>query len=431
MTSVSLPFRLPAQKPSKAIIAALCLGLGALAALLTLGTARLGAQVEGDRGIAPVAMTRDIMIGGITVNTTGKSPQEARDVGWVEARKKAWAKLGGPAMSDGQIAAMVAAIVIEREQIGPHRYIASLGVIFARDRAGGFVGTGDTSVAARSAPLLIIPVLYSGGVAQVYEARGPWQAAWAQFNSGASAIDYVRPAGSGGDSLLITAGQITRRSRSWWANILSQFQASDVLIPEARLERQWPGGPVRGVFTARYGPDNTLLESFTLTANTEDGVPAMLAEAVRRIDTIYNGALTRGLLRPDPSLRAQAAIDPALAAMIAAAAKAEGPAPDASASPGANPSASTSATPSPSPTEAKISTITVQFASPDARAVDAAVGAVRSVPGVKGASTTSLAMGGTSVMRVTFAGTLEELRAALQARGWSVSAGSNALSIRR
>jgi hypothetical protein len=73
----------------------------------------------------------------------------------------------------------------------------------------------------------------------------------------------------------------------------------------------------------------------------------------------------------------------------------------------------------------------VQFTSPDARAVDAALASVRSVPGVRGASTTSLAMGGTSVMRVSFAGSIEELRDALRARGWSVSTGSNALSIRR
>lgn len=429
MTAFTLPIRPLARKPSKAAIAALCLGTGALAAVLVVGPARLVAQVEGDRGIAPVAMTRDILIGGIKVNTTGKTPQEARAIGWAEARKQAWSKLGGPDMPDAQIAAMVSAIVIEHEQIGPHRYIASLGVIFARDRAGGYIGTGDTAAATRSAPLLTIPVLYSGGVAQVYEARGPWQAAWAQFNSGSSAIDYVRPAGSGGDSLLLTAGQVTRRSRGWWANILSQFQASDILVPEARLERQWPGGPVRGTFTARYGPDNAMLESFTLTANDEAGVPAMLAEAVKRIDAIYNGALARGLLKPDPSLRGQAAIDPALAAMIAAAAKSEAPEPGASPSPAA--SASASPTPSAPPSETKISTITVQFASPDARAVDAAMGSVRAVPGVRGASTTSLAMGGTSVMRVTFAGTIDELRAALQARGWSVSGGGGALSIRR
>ena len=64
-------------------------------------------------------------------------------------------------------------------------------------------------------------------------------------------------------------------------------------------------------------------------------------------------------------------------------------------------------------------------------AVDAALGAVRGVPGVQGASTTSLAMGGTSVMRVSYEGDLGTLADALRARGWRVTVGANALSIRR
>ena len=78
-----------------------------------------------------------------------------------------------------------------------------------------------------------------------------------------------------------------------------------------------------------------------------------------------------------------------------------------------------------------LSTFTVQFASPDAGAVDAALAAVRGAPGVQGAATTSLAMGGTSVMRVTSASDIGALADALRARGWRVTVGANALSIRR
>ncbi len=411
-------------------------GLVVLAAigLAIAGPARLFAQIEGDRGIAPVAVTNDIEVSGIDVNVTGKNADEARNSGWVEAKRKAWIKLGGAAMPDGQLDSLVSAIVVEQEQIGPRRYIARLGVVFDRARAGQYVGSGDGGPSTHSAPMLTLPVLYSGGTVQVYEVRGPWQNAWAQFKAGASGIDYVRPAGGGGDSLLMNAGQTGRRSRSWWSNILSSFNASDTLFPVARLERQWPGGPIRGTFTARYGPDNNYLGSFTLNANDEAGLPAMLNEAVKRLDGLYNDALSKGLLRPDPTLNAQPTLDPAIAALIAAAAKA-----DAAANPAdgpltvATPGAATPApTPTPTPTvEAKITSITVQFASPDAKAVDSALSSVRSVPGVRGASTSSLAMGGTSVMRVSFAGSLDDLRDALRARGWSVSAGSNALSIRR
>lgn len=405
------------------------IGTACALALAVAGIARLVAQVEGDRGINPVATSHDIEIGGIEVNTTGKTAEEARQAGWEEARRKAWEKAGGPKIPDAQIESFVASIVVEREQIGPRRYIATLGVIFDRARAGQFLSAAEGVAARHSAPMLTLPVLYSGGVAQVYEVRGPWQAAWAQFKAPTSGIDYVRPSGSGGDSLLLTAGQTTRRSRAWWGNIVGQFDASDILIPVARLERQWPGGPVRGTFTARYGPDSVSLGSFTLTANREAELPAMLANAVKRIDAMYNEALARGDLKPDATLSQQNELDPALAAIIAAAAKMEAAnAPAVSADPAATPTPTPSAMPT---AEAKISTITVQFASPDAKALDAVLSSVRSVPGVRGAATTSLAMGGTSVMRVTFAGSIDELRDALKARGWSVSAGANALSIRR
>jgi hypothetical protein len=79
------------------------------------------------------------------------------------------------------------------------------------------------------------------------------------------------------------------------------------------------------------------------------------------------------------------------------------------------------------PTEA----VTVQFATPDAAAVDAALAAVRGVPGVQGAATVSLAIGGTSVMRVTVAGGSERLASVLRAQGWKVSSGGGALRISR
>jgi hypothetical protein len=212
--------------------------------------------------------------------------------------------------------------------------------------------------------------------------------------------------------------------------VLNQFGASDVISPVARLERQWPGGPVRGTFTARYGPDNTYLDSFTLSANDEVGVASMLNQAVERFDRIYSAALGQGLLRPDSTLYSdQQTLDSALAALVAAIQ----PKPASVESPTALPSGTGSvigANEAP-PKEVAVSSVTVQFASPDAQAVDAALGAVRSAAGVKSAATSSIAIGGTSVMRVSYAGELQELATALRARGWQVSVGSNSLSIRR
>jgi len=406
---------------------AMAWGGAAALALAILGGAQLIAQVEGDRGIPPLANSEDIQVNGIQVDVTGKTGAEARIAGWKQAQKIAWKKLGGPDMPLESIDAMVSSIVIGHEQVGPRRYIATLGVIFDKAKAGQYVGSGSAGVGPRSAPLLLIPVLQSGGVRQVFEVRGPWQRAWAEFQTSTSPVDYVRPTGSGGESLILTAGQAGRRSRLWWRTVLGQFDASDVLSPVARIERQWPGGPINGTFTARYGPDNTFLGSFTLTAASEQELPRMMDQAVVRIDALYRDALAQGQLQPDPTIVAGgAALDRAFEELRVKLMPKGDDLP-----PVATPPVVETARPEEAAGVVAAEPVTVQFATPDAAAVDAALAAVRGVPGVQGASTVSLAIGGTSVMRVTVAGGGDRLAAALRGQGWKVAGGGGALRISR
>ncbi|MDT8281133.1 MAG: heavy-metal-associated domain-containing protein, partial [Erythrobacter sp.] len=336
-------------------------------------------------------------------------------------------------LSDGQLDGLVSAIVIERERLGPRRYIATLGVVFDRQRAGSYLG-GPAQV-ARSAPLLLITAMESGGAMIAFEQRNPWQQAWADFNPGASQINYVRLSGAGGDSLLVNFGQATRRSRAWWRSMLDQYGATDALMAFARLDHQFPGGPVSGTFTARYGPDSRLLETFTLKADGPDQVPEMLGRAVERIDGIFSGALAAGKLKPDPTLRLGGAgeVDPAIQRLIeiGQAVTAREAAAAAAAAAGIIPGSNAQPISGPAPGEAAVRGIIVQFATPDAATFDGLLSAVRGTAGVRGLGVTSTAIGGTSVMSVSYAGTLEELAAAFEARGFTVRRGANALAISR
>jgi hypothetical protein len=426
MTSSTFAFRPLTSRP-----ALLAGGLAVLAALAVFGGQALIAQVEGDRGIAPVASTNDISVGGIEVNVQGDNPRDAREKGWKLAQQLGWKKLGGGDISDAELEGMVSAMVIGHEQLGPRRYIATLGIVFDRSKAGPLLGT--TTARKMSAPMLTIPVLRQGGTYTVYEVRNDWQQAWAQFQPGTSPVDYIRPSGAGGESLLLNFGQINRRSRSWWRTILDEFGASDVLIPIAELRRQWPGGPVTGTFTARYGPDDTYLDSFTLTAPNEDGVPDMLATAVKRFDMLYSNALQAGTLRPDPTLnQGLVSVSPTIAALLNSERQVrtqQEAAANAAAQAGTELPVQPVTTNQP-PVAAAASYV-VQFTTPDGRSVDAALASVRGAPGVRGAATSSIAIGGVSVMRVSYGGSLEGLAAALRARGWNVSQGNNLLSISR
>lgn len=402
-------------------------------ALLGGGYALVVAQVTGDRGIAPTASSSDIEVRGIEVDVRAETGEAARQKAWQQAQREAWRKVNGPAVSDGQLQAMVSAIVIQRERIGPKRYIATLGVVFDRQRAGRYLGGAARQ--RSSAPMLLLPVTVSGGAYTTFEVRNPWQSAWAEFNPGTSRIDYVRPSGAGGDSLLLNFGQTGRRSRAWWRSVLDQYSAADALVPIARLEYQFPGGPIDGRFTARYGPDSKVLESFELTADSPNELPNMLNQAVERMDAIFSQALADGKLQPDPTLRVggSSAVDPAIARLIeiGRAIRAREAALAAGNQPGPEGQSITPPEAIAAPPAMAVSNIVVQFTTPDPLSFDAALSGVRGTPGVRSLSVTSTAMGGTSVMSVSYAGSLEELAGALRARGFAVRQGSNALAISR
>ena len=395
----------------------------AIAAALSLtGMAGMVAAQSDDVAVgAPDDSTGTFEVDGVKVDTTGPTADAARFAGWREAQRKGWQMLsqrmgaGAGMLSDGALDGMVAGIVIQNEQIGPNRYIATLGVLFNRARAGSILGVG--AIGSRSLPMVVVPIQWSGGVAVSFERQSAWTDAWNRFRTGDSVVDYVRPANGGADGLLLNLGQTGRRDRAWWRAVLDQYAAQDVLTPVVTLYRQWPGGPVIGVFEARHGPDNALISRFALKVENETGLPALLDAGVKRIDGIYTTAMREGALATDASL---AYVPPVAPTPTATPTLDTAPGDDlGDLDLGTAPGTTTS------------TDMTIQFDSPSANAVSATEASVRGVPGVSGAVTSSLAIGGVSVMRLTYAGDPDVLRGALELRGYSVSRSGTTLRIRR
>jgi hypothetical protein len=210
----------------------------------------------------------------------------------------------------------------------------------------------------------------------------------------------------------MNVGQAARPGRGWWRTIIEQYGAYDVLIPTVRLYRQWPGGPVVGAFQARHGPDNELIGSFSLRVGNASGLPQLLDAGVQRIDAIYQRALREGRLRPDPSLS---------------------PPPEPVVAPTPTPTSTgvlDGIVASLGPVATAGSTITVQYDTPGSSSVANTEALIRGIPGVRSAGTTSLALGGVSLMRVV----VEDptlFAAALQSRGYQVIGSGTTLRIRR
>ena len=373
----------------------------AVTAIAALVVGSIGyAQLEsGDRGILPIDSSGTLEITGIHVDVGGKDASAARYAGWRVAQREGfkalWAKQHkrpiseAPNLSDSTLDGLVSSIIVEREQIGPNRYIADLGVLFDRARAGELLGVAG--VARRSAPMLLIPVLISGATMTTVERRNPWQRAWASYRTSASPIDYVRVSGMGVDPLLINAAQTARPGRGWWRNIIDYYGAADILVAEASLHREYPGGPAVARFIGRHGPDGTILGGFKLTAKDSDDIPRMMAEGVARMDELFTLALASGNLPRDPSLIIAEPPPPVededvveRAAVVAA------------------------------------RIVQIQILTRDEAGLASAFGAIRGIAGVDAVSPRSTAIGGWSILLVTYRGAPQGLATALSARGFSV-----------
>jgi len=388
----------------------LLLALLFLAVLVGAGVA-VRAQLEtGERGILPIDSSGTLEVGGIHVDVGAKDSMAARYAGWRVAQREGFKKLWAathkrppeqaPRLPDSTLDQIVGAINVEREQIGPTRYIADLGIQFDRARAAPFLGVEGGEI-RRSIPMLILPILVTGGTATAVELRNGWQRAWAQFRTNQSPIDYVRVSGMGVDPLLVNAAQVSRPGRGWWRNLIDLYGAADILVAEVQLQRLYPGGPARARFIARHGPDSEIIGGFTLVAPSGDKVDDMLALGVRRMDALFAQALAAGMLQRDPSLDLP---PPPVEEIV----EEEGP--DTAATTG--------------------NAFQVQVTGKDVNSYNFAMAHLRTLPGIASASPQQINPGGTSYILVNFNGPIGQLGSALSARGWVVEVSGTVVRIR-
>jgi hypothetical protein len=323
---------------------------------------------------------------GVAVDVKAENVFDARDAAIREAGRRAWVRLWSklvdekfiprrPNLSDADLRVMVASVDVQSERASAKRYIASMTVTFdplevrrVLERVGALFAS------VRSRPMLLLPLLRTGGAEFVYELHSPWAQAWARFPFERSLIDYIRIVGSPADRLLLTSFQARNRDPVRLQMALNRYRAEDVALMSADLRRQFPGGPILGVFRAYRGASPTPIDTLRLTAPTENDLPAMLDQAVVRLDMMLTNALR---------------------AELTAAPQATGPIAQVR----------------------ELGGYQVLVATPDAAAWERTLEQLRRTEGMRSVFLTSLAVGGISRARLAFDGDLALLAYALDQVG--------------
>jgi hypothetical protein len=393
LTDGTFPTCAPARLPARLAVAVSL--AAALAAAVPAEAQRGRAREKEPAAPEAVGGGSGLVVGGVQVDTVGKTPNEARLAGWREAQRLAWpalwSRLSGlpqaqaPRLPDSALAAMVSAIEVEQEQLGGGRYVARLAVVFDRARAASFLG--NLAGLATSPPFLLIPVLQDAGTRMAYEPDSPWLQAWLRLRAGETPIDYVRIRPAPADTLLLSAWQAERRNLRQWRAIVDRYQVADVVIPELILERSFLGGPVSGLLIVRFGPSGRVLGRLRLSNRAGD-VAGLMDEGVRQADRLYIAALRAGNLLPDPTLMEPVAeVEVAEAPAIGAG--------GAMAMPG----------------------MRLRVATPDDATLRSIETLLRATPGVVSVRLASLALGAESILEVATDVPLDALRFNLDQRG--------------
>ena len=176
--------------------------------------------------------------------------------GWRIAQRQGfralWAKMHNvpidqaPNLPDSTLDQIVSSINVEREQIGPNRYIADLGILFDRARAAPFLGVEGGEV-QRSVADAADPGhghrrdRDQRRAAQCLAARlgaVPHRRKARSIMSGSAAWASIR--------CWSTPRRPTRPGRGWWRNILDLYGAADILVAEVQLQRALSRRPGAG-----------------------------------------------------------------------------------------------------------------------------------------------------------------------------------------
>lgn len=228
----------------------------------------------------------------VPIDVTAKSAVEARDQALTEGQREAFKRLmerltpagsTPPGASDSEIEGMVQGFQIRDERASGVRYLANLVVQFRPAAVQSFLSRRNVAAVVNAAPaVLIVPVLAEEGGAKLWDDPNPWREAWEQAPLGQTIVPITVPLGDARDLTGITPEQAMAGDEAALTTLAQRYGASSSVVAVARL-----GGtetqPAVNIQVNQIGgmPGPAIAE--TLTAEPGETREALLNRAIARI----------------------------------------------------------------------------------------------------------------------------------------------------
>lgn len=268
-----------AKRHLQAALAAICLALAAASANAQTAPTQAGVYT----------------VANVPVDATAASADAARDAARLQGEHQAYAILLArltrasdasrlPPANDATLNDLIQGFEVANERHSTVRYLANYTFHFRPDAVRQLLrGAGVPFAETPSKPLIVLPVLDSGGTTALWEDPNPWRAAWNDRNAPTGLVPLVMPFGGAEDIAAIDAKTALAADSGALAAISQRYDGADVLVTHATVANGSAADESVAVATTRYSPGSgatpqTWNQTYKLGAGEDEG--ALMARAV-------------------------------------------------------------------------------------------------------------------------------------------------------
>jgi hypothetical protein len=249
----------------------------------------------------PVETRREVFtVTDVAVDTTAATAAAAREQAIATGERLAFARLLArltlkrdaslyPKVDSAALADLTEGFEVQEEKNSPVRYIAKLTYRFKQHAIEPLLRNAGVPFAETpSKPVLVLPLLRSGGNLALWEDPNPWRGAWANLPAADGLVPFIAPIGDLKDSADISADGAAKGDADKIAAIAARYGAGSALVATATLRTKDDGSPSTvDLAMSRFGTEGTEpVTASAVAAQSGETADALFTRAALEVEAL-------------------------------------------------------------------------------------------------------------------------------------------------